>query len=77
MEMLGTVELAQACVGMKRDDASELVKVVLSEYEDTIDTAPVGKKYQGCYDIDTGQPCQECVDLYGEVKEEFRVLLVM
>ena len=77
MEMLGTVELAQACVGMKRDDASELVKMLLRKYEDTIDTAPVGKKYQECYDIDTGQSSQEYIDLYGEVKEEFRVLGVM
>lgn len=77
MEMLGTVELAQACVGMKRDDASELVKMLLRKYEDTIDTAPIGKKYQECYDIDTGQSSQEYVDLYGEVKEEFRVLGVL
>lgn len=27
-----------------------------------------------CYDVDRGEPCQECVDLYGEVKEELRSL---
>ena len=39
-------------------------------YEDKIDDAPIGKKYQECHDVATGRPCQEYVDLYGEVKEE-------
>ncbi len=72
MEMLGSVELIEACVGMKRTQGNELTKELLEKYEDKIDDAPIGKKYQECYDIDTGQPCQEYVDLYGEVKEELR-----
>jgi methylamine--corrinoid protein Co-methyltransferase len=72
MEMRGTVELAQACVGMQRTLANELVNVLLRKYEDNIDSAPIGKKYQECYDLDTGRPAQEYVDLYGEVKEELR-----
>lgn len=72
MEMLGSVELTEACVGMKRSEANELVKELLSKYEDKIDDAPAGKRYQDCYDMDTGQPSAEYVDLYGEVKEELR-----
>jgi len=72
MEMFGNVELMEACVGMKRSQGNELAKELLKKYEDKIDDAPIGKKYQECYDVNTGQPGQEYVDLYGEVKEELR-----
>ena len=72
MEIYGSVELAQSCVGMKRSEANELVKELLLKYDDTIDKAPNGKKYQECYDMNTGQPSAEYVDLYGEVKDELR-----
>ena len=72
MEMVGSVELAEGCVGIKCADANEIVKELLKKYEDNIDDAPIGKKYQECFDIKTGKPCQEYVDLYGEVKEELR-----
>ncbi|MHC4166105.1 MAG: monomethylamine:corrinoid methyltransferase [Planctomycetota bacterium] len=70
MEMLGSVEINEACVGMSRAQGNELCKELLDKYEDKIDNAPVGRKYQDCYDVSTGLPCQEYVDLYGEVKEE-------
>jgi methylamine--corrinoid protein Co-methyltransferase len=74
MEKLGAVELVEACVGMKRTQANELVKQLLPKYLDKIDDAPIGKKYQECYDLASGKPTQEYVDLYGEVKEELRAL---
>ena len=70
MEMLGSVQINEACVGMSRAEANDLVKELLDRYEDNLDNAPIGKKYQDCYDIDTGSPCQEYVDLFGEVMEE-------
>lgn len=72
MEMQGSVEINQACVGMTREQGNELALQLLEKYEDQIDDAPQGLKYQDCYDLDTGQPCQAYVDLYGEVKEELR-----
>jgi methylamine--corrinoid protein Co-methyltransferase len=74
MEILGSVELNDACVGMNRTQGNELVRELLNKYENTIDNAPIGKKYQDCYDIDTGLPCQEYVDLYGQVKEELQAI---
>ena len=74
MEMLGSVELNEACVGMSRAQANELAKELLDKYEDNLDNAPIGKKYQDCYDINTGLPCQQYVDLYGQVKEELRAM---
>jgi methylamine--corrinoid protein Co-methyltransferase len=70
MEMRGSVEQAEACVGMKRTEANMLVKELLARYETDIDDAPMGKRYQDCYDVHTGRPHQAYVDLYGEVKRE-------
>jgi methylamine--corrinoid protein Co-methyltransferase len=72
MEMLGNVELIEACVGMKRTEANDLVKQLLKMYEDNIDDAPIGKKYQECYDVNKGEACQEYVDLYGQVKTQLQ-----
>jgi len=70
MEMQGSVEINQACVGMTRAQGNEMVQQLLAKYEDQIDDAPQGQPYQGCYDLNTGRPGQAYVDLYGEVKEE-------
>jgi len=74
MEMRGAVELAEGCVGMTRVEANELVKELLPRYEDKIDDAPSGKKYQECYDLESAKPRPEYADLYGEVKEELRAM---
>ena len=72
MEMRGSVELTRACVGLSRQQANELVKELLGKYEDKIDNAPIGKKYQECYDIDTGRAGLEYIELYGNVMAELR-----
>ena len=74
MEMLGSVELNEACVGMSRTQANELANELLDKYEDNLDNAPLGMKYQDCYDIDTGQASEQYVDLYGQVKEELQAM---
>ena len=72
MEMLGSAELIEACIAMNRTKANELAKELLKKYEDNIDDAPTGKRYQDCYGMNTGEPDQEYVELYGEVKDELR-----
>ena len=72
MEMLGAVEIMQACVGMTRKQANELAQELLEKYERNIDNAPIGKKYQDCFDVETAQPCEEYVELYSEVKKELK-----
>jgi len=72
VEMLGAVEIIEACVGMTRKQANELALELLKKYEDNIDGAPIGKKYQECFDIETAAPCKEYVELYAEVKEELK-----
>ena len=74
MEMRAGVEIAEACTGMKRAEVNAIVNELLKNYEDTIRQSPQGSKYQECYDIKNGNPCQQYVDLYGEVKDELRRL---
>jgi methylamine--corrinoid protein Co-methyltransferase len=74
MEMRGSVEINQACVGMSRVQANELVKELLPRFEDRLADAPQGKRYQECYDVETGLPCAEYVQLYAEIKDELRGL---
>lgn len=74
MEMLGSVEINEDCVGMTRIQGNELAVELLEKYEDKIDNATIGKRYWDCYDIESGLPCQEYINLYGEVKDELRAI---
>jgi methylamine--corrinoid protein Co-methyltransferase len=70
LEALFNVEMAYAATEMKAEQASELVSKLLVKYEDGIEKAPTGKRYQECYDLKTSKPAEEYVRLYDEVKEE-------
>ena len=65
-----TAEVAHAVTGMKRAKANEIVKRLLSMYENNLDNPPEGKKYQGCYNIETLEPSREYVGLYKKAKKE-------
>ena len=75
MEMRGSVEITQACVGMTRAEANQVVKELVPKYEDRLEDAPPGKRYQDCYDVGTGQPSRQYVELYAEVKAELGAML--
>jgi len=47
-----------------------IVKQILGEYEDQLDTAPIGKRFDECYDMERVQPTQEYLDLYDRCKEK-------
>jgi methylamine--corrinoid protein Co-methyltransferase len=67
-------EVAISVLGMKRADANDLVKHLLGMYEDKIKTAPEGKKYQDCFNLATGKPCREAVELYQKMKKNMSEL---
>lgn len=46
-----------------------MVTRILAQYEDQLDAAPIGKRFDECYDMETIQPTQEYVDLYNRCKE--------
>jgi methylamine--corrinoid protein Co-methyltransferase len=67
LEARFNVELAYAAAGMEAGMASELVDQLLAKYEGQIEEAPTGKRYQECYDLQTGKPSQAYVGLYDQV----------
>jgi hypothetical protein len=70
MEARFNVEAAYAATGMKAEQANEIVNRLLAKYEQEIERAPSGKRYQECFDVRTGQPSDEYIRLYDEIKEE-------
>ncbi len=72
MEARIACEVGQAVVKMKlkREDANELAKILLKRYEDKIEDAPLGKKFQECYNVRRVKPTEEYQELYKKVKKE-------
>jgi len=74
MEPRFAAEVAHSVVGMKRDDANEIVKTLVSKYADKIANPPKGLKYQECYDVKTGKPSEKVLETYNKVKKELEEL---
>jgi methylamine--corrinoid protein Co-methyltransferase len=55
-----------------RDSANDMVKKILAEYEAGIPTAPEGKRFDECYNLETVRPTREYLDLYDRCKEKLR-----
>jgi methylamine--corrinoid protein Co-methyltransferase len=70
MDPLFASEVAHAVVGMSRKEANEIVNALLEKYEDQLRNPPLGQKYQECYDVVTGKPNKEFIELYREVRRE-------
>ena len=62
--------VAHAVAGMSRKEANGIVNALLGKYEDKLSNPPLGKKYQDCYDVASGKPNKECLELYREVRQE-------
>jgi len=65
-------EVAHAAIGLSRQGANEIVNRLLEKYEHHIPEAPLGSKYQECFDVESATPVPEYVDLYEQVKSELR-----
>ncbi len=70
MEARFGVEMGIAASKLKREQANELVIQLLEKYESQIETAPTGSTYQECYNVTTGKPGDEYVQLFNEMKDE-------
>jgi methylamine--corrinoid protein Co-methyltransferase len=70
MEAKFATEMGMAATKLTREKTNEMVIRLLEKYEDQIETAPSGSRYQECYDPETGKPGEDYVRLYEEVKEE-------
>lgn len=76
MEGRITGEIAHATAGMSCSDANEIVNELLKRYEDVQakKKAPLGKKFQECYDVKTLTPRKEYLDIWEKVKKELEDL---
>jgi len=74
MEPRFAAEVAHAAVGMKREDADNIVKSLLLKYVDKIRNPPLGLKYQECYDVKTGKQGKKSLEVYNKVKGELEDL---
>jgi methylamine--corrinoid protein Co-methyltransferase len=63
-------EVAHGVVGMSRSQGNEIVKRLLTKYEEDIPQTPRGGKYQECWDIQSKEPKPEYLELYQKIKQE-------
>ena len=63
-------EVAHAVAGMSRKEANGIVNGLLAKYENQLRNPPTGKKYQECYDVASGKPIKEYIELYRKVRRE-------
>jgi len=62
-------EVGQAALGMKREEANEIVKKLLPKYEENLSKPPEGKKYQELFDVQTARPSTQHFDAYRQHKK--------
>ncbi len=72
-----------ARAGLTRKDASRMANEILSLYENDIKTAPVGKSFRECYNVETVKPTDEYLKIWDSSKKklgglglDFRLLYV-
>jgi hypothetical protein len=70
LEMQFSAEVIRAAPKIDREYANDIVKRLLPMYEERLSSPPGGKPYQDCYDLTTGYPKQEYLDLYKRMKQE-------
>lgn len=63
-------EMAHAVAGRSRQEVNKMVQYLLTKYEDKIRTPAVGKKFQECFDLATGTPGQDYLEMHREVRKE-------
>jgi methylamine--corrinoid protein Co-methyltransferase len=65
-------EISKASAGIKRSDANEIVKNLISRYDDVLKNPPIGKKFEECTDLKTLRPTSEWLEIYDKVKKELK-----
>jgi len=64
------LEISRKATGMKRKDANIITKELLKKYESKIHEAPLGKRFQECYDVEKVLPRKDYVELHSKVRKE-------
>jgi len=74
METKFGIEVVKAAAKLNRSEANVIVKKLLEMYESDIPNAPVGDRYQDCYDVETAKPGEAYLRLYDEAKSELSAI---
>ena len=70
LEMQFSAEVIRAASKLTRAEANEIVKRILPKYEKNLASPPEGKPYYECFDVATGYPTEEYVELFKKMKKE-------
>jgi methylamine--corrinoid protein Co-methyltransferase len=70
LEMQFSAEVIRAAPKVSRKEANEIVKRLVSKYEGSLPNPPHGKPYQECFDLSTGYPKKEYLELCARMKRE-------
>jgi len=62
--------VAHAVAGMSRKEADGLVLALLDRYEDRLKDPPAGTRFQDYFDVGSGTPRKECLELYRKMRRE-------
>jgi methylamine---corrinoid protein Co-methyltransferase len=63
-------EVAQAAAGLSREQADEIVKKAVGQYEPFLTAKPIGKPFEQAYDPVKVMPTPEWLAMYEKVKEQ-------
>ena len=76
LELRAGAEVAHitARMGMKRDQANEIIKKIVARYEKEIPNAPMGKKFSEIYNIERVTPTDEYLAIYHKIRKELKEL---
>ncbi len=74
LEMKFGAEVAKSATGMKRQEANEIAKSLVREYESKLKDPPAGKDFTGCFDVETLQPSAEWLGIYQETWRDLESL---
>lgn len=76
MEARMLIEACRAAAGMSLAEANDLLKRILPKYDDVIkaQSAPAGKPFHECYDVEAIEPLDEYVELWDAQKAELRAV---
>lgn len=66
MEARMMAEAAHAVAGMETEKVNEILNNLIALYEKDYKTAPKGKCFEECYDLQKLTPTQEYIDVYAE-----------
>lgn len=69
MEPLLAAEVGRGVTGMPRREVNDIVVKSIEQYEDQLSDAPLGMKYQECFDLASRRPGDEAMEQYWQARQ--------